>query len=152
MKAFLDVVGDHEDGQLVFLPQAQHQLMHVGADARVECAEGFIQQQNARLAEQGLSNRQTLFHAARQLVRVLFKRVTKAHFGEDGFGIKTRLLALAAEQVAGQAALGKADGGHDVLQHGHVREDRILLEDDAAIRAGLVGNRLAVEQQLATGG
>ncbi len=152
VKAFLDVVGDHEDGQLMLLPQPQHQLVHVGADARVECAEGLVQQQNARLAEQSLSNRQTLFHAARQLMRVLLQRVAKADFGEDGFGVLPGLLALAAEQVTGQPALGKADRRHDVLQHGHVREHRVLLKHDAAIRAGFGGNRLAVEQQLAAGG
>lgn len=126
--------------------------MHVGADARIECAKGFVQQQDARLAEQRLGNRQTLFHAAGQLMRVLLQRVAKADFGEDGFGIQAGLLALAAEQVTGQPALGKADGRHDVLQHGHVRENRVLLEHDAAIRAGLIGNRLAVEQQLTAGG
>lgn len=63
-EAFLEVVGDHEDGHLVFVPQAQDQPVHVGADAGVEGAEGFVQQQYLRLLDDGLGDGQALLHAA----------------------------------------------------------------------------------------
>ena len=44
-KALPQVVGDHEDGQSLLLPQLADQAVHVAANAWVQGAEGLIQQQ-----------------------------------------------------------------------------------------------------------
>src|SRR5450631_4252323 len=47
------VVGDQQHGGLVALPQRQHQLMHADPGQRVQRAERFVQQQQARIPDQG---------------------------------------------------------------------------------------------------
>jgi len=57
-ETLLDVVRDHEDGHAVVAPQPQDQLVHVRGDARVQRTEGLVQQQDLRLADDGLRDRQ----------------------------------------------------------------------------------------------
>ncbi len=64
LEALLDVVRDHEDGHAVVHPRLQDQFVHVGGDTRIERAEGFIEQQDLRLANHRLRDRQALLHAA----------------------------------------------------------------------------------------
>ena len=54
--------------------------MHILADPRVQRAEGFIEQQHARLHHERLGNRQPLLHPAGELRRVFIQRVPQPDF------------------------------------------------------------------------
>ncbi|MNG13135.1 hypothetical protein D3C84_967950 [compost metagenome] len=74
--------------------------MHVFADARVEGAEGLVQQQDTRLHDQCLGDRQPLLHAAGQLRRVLIQRMAQADLVQQLRGVFAGLALGAAKQAA----------------------------------------------------
>src|SRR5712672_4807789 len=69
-EGFLDVVRDHDHGHAVLPPQRRDQRMHLGARARIERAEGLVEQEDAWLAGERLRDDEALLHAARERARV----------------------------------------------------------------------------------
>ncbi len=100
VEAFGQVVGDHEYGQFRLAPQLQQQVMHVLANAGVERAEGFVQQQHAGFHDQCLSDRQPLLHATGQLRWVLVQRVAQTDFSQQLRGLLACLAFGPTEQTA----------------------------------------------------
>ena len=90
------------------------------ANRHVECGEGLIEKQEPRLRDQRSQQRDALRLAARQLARQDTGLIAQSRPGERLAG-DTRCIALEPER--------------DVLQHRHVREQRVVLEDepDAAL-------------------
>ena len=105
-EAFTQVVGDHEHRQPGFAPQLQQQLVHVFANAGVEGAEGFVQQQYARFHDQRLGDGQALLHAAGELRRVFAQRVAQADLEQQCCRLFPCVLLGAAEQPAQQRCAG----------------------------------------------
>ena len=102
LERFAQIVGDHEHGHTGLGEQTQHELVHVGADARVEGAEGLVEQQHLGLLDQRLGDGEALLHAAGELRRVLVVGAVEADMGED---LATALVGGAAggaEQAAEQ--------------------------------------------------
>ena len=123
--------------------------MHVAADARVECAERLVEQQDARAPHQRLRDREPLLHAARELGRILVAGIRETDRREHVERALPRLAARLAEQPRGQRRARELLADHHVLERRHVREHRVLLKHDAAVRPRLIRQRLAVEQHLA---
>ncbi len=142
LERLLDVVGDHQDGQPVLAPQLVDQRMHVEPHARVEGPEGFVEQQDPRVGDERLGDRQPLLHPPGQSTGVGAQVVAEAHPPKHLGGLAPRVALVAAALQA----------EHDVLQHGHVREDRVALEHHPALGAGLRRQRLAIEHQPPAGG
>ncbi len=74
--------------------------MHVLADARVECAEGLVEQQHAGLHDQRLGDGQALLHAAGQLRRVLVQRMAEADLVQHLRGLLAGIALAVTKQTA----------------------------------------------------
>src|SRR5215467_7036435 len=66
----LEVMGDEQHGLAVSVPQIEQQIAHDLARLRVERAERFVHEQNARIADQDLGEADALSLPAREHVRV----------------------------------------------------------------------------------
>ena len=132
------------------LPQLEQQLVHVGADAGIERAEGLVEQQDTRLLQQRLRDGKPLLHAARKLGRIAVPRRREADIARASRRRPRRAVcARPAEQPAGHGRGGEFGGQNEIVLDRQMREDRIALEDDAAIRGRLGRQRLAVDQDRA---
>ncbi len=61
-----EIVRHNDDGEVGLVPQFAHQDVDVGADTGVEGAEGFVEEQDLGLAEDGLGEGKPLLLAARE--------------------------------------------------------------------------------------
>src|SRR3990167_8620452 len=151
-EALAQVVGDHKYGELGFVPQLQQQAVHVLADAGVEGAEGFVEQQHARLHDQRLGNRQALLHAAGELAGVFVQGMAEADLVQNHRRLLAGFTLGGAKQPAEQFRARQLQADGDVVQHREVREYRVALEDHATAAIGFGSQRLTAEQNLATAG
>ena len=140
---------DHDDSERIIAPQAGDEAVHVGADAGIERAKGFVEQEDARALDQGLRNGKALLHAARHLRRIKVEAVGKAHRVEHGRSLAHGLAACAAEEPRGEGRGRAFKTEHDIGEHSHMREHRVALKHHAAIGAAFGFERLAIEQDRA---
>ena len=128
------VVGDeHERDADLALDRLQLDL-HLLAELEVESAERLVEQQHRRPVDQRPGERDALALAAGELVRLAARRSRRA-------------APIASASADAPAALGLATRLHpqavlDVLLHGHVREQRVVLEHrvDVAVERRRVGD------------
>src|SRR5215813_3363995 len=73
-----NAVGNQEHGFSNFLPDAQYFDIELIARQRIERAEWFIQQQYLWTKHESLSERRTLAHATRKLVRIILAESFKS--------------------------------------------------------------------------
>ena len=123
--------------------------MHVGGDARIERTERLIEQQDLRLADHGLRDRQALLHAAGELRRVTCRAPCASPIDSSRPRRVARRAPRSAEQLPTSLERCELEAEQQVLDHREMREQRVALEHDAAIRVRLRPDRLAVDQQLA---
>ncbi|MCY1390798.1 hypothetical protein D9M71_56210 [compost metagenome] len=65
-----NVMGDEDDGAMLFCLQANQFALHFVANQRVECREGFVHQQDGGVIRQRSGQAYPLLHTAGQLVRI----------------------------------------------------------------------------------
>jgi len=132
------IVGHVDDGRLQLLQQALELRAHLQAQQRVQVAQRLVHQQHVGVVGDGARQGHPLALAAAQLGGVALQQL------------------LDVEQLGGRLGpaldLGvglvlHAQAERDVLEDGHVREDRVALEDhrDAALAHGQVGHVAAAE-------
>ena len=109
-----EVVGDDERRQRQGAEDVLQLAAHDRARVRVERRQRLVEQQDLRVARQRARDRDALALAARQRARALAGEMADAQ---------------ALEQRADVRVARAAEG--DVGAHGHVREERVLLEDEA---------------------
>ncbi len=137
-------MGDHDrrQGELPLEPLDLD--LHVETQILVEGGEGLVEKQDARADGEGPGERDALLLAARELARLALGKALHADGGQHlPDAIRLHGTALAA----GREAIG------DVLRHGHVRKERVVLEDDAdlaAVRRQFVDGAVA-DHHLAVG-
>ena len=126
LQRLLEVVCDEQD-RLVQCPlQSQQLVLHLGADQRIERAEGLVHNQDVGIGGERAGKADTLAHAAGQLMREVVAPAAEA----DG-----------CEHLLGAAAaLGRSDAAQlqaelDILEDALVREQREVLEDHRDARA-----------------
>ena len=125
--------------------------MHIFANAGIQRAEGLIEQQHPRLHHERLGDGQPLLHPPGQLRRVFIQSVPQPHFRQHVLGLLPGLAFSAAKQAPQQRGRRQLQADGDVIQHVEMRKHRIALEDHAAAAIRLRRQRLAIEQDLATG-
>ncbi len=150
-EGFLEVVRHHQDGHAALAPERADERVHLRARAGIERPERLVEQQHARLARERLRDREPLLHAARERARILVAMRAKPHRGEQGFALVDRLAPRRATQARQHRTFGELVADQHVAEHGEVREHRVALEHDAAVRPRLVRQRRAVEQHRAAG-
>ena len=107
----LVVVGHEQRGQPELAEELLELATHRDLRVRVERRERLVEQQDARVARERPGERDALPLAARQLARPRLRKM------RDPEPLEVLVDALAARR-------------RHVLAHGHVREERVLLEDE----------------------
>ncbi len=112
--------------------------LHRLAELEVERAERLVEQQGARVVDQRPRERDTLLLATGQLTGLAVGEVGQPHDLEKRAHPLRRLTSR-------HALRARPEG--DVVEHRHVGEERVVLEDrvDVALVRGDAGNVLAFE-------
>ena len=116
--------------------------LHVLTQALVERAERLVHEQYRRLEDDRARQRHPLLLAARELARIAVGETVQPH--------QPQRAPHALDDVGLRGAPHLQRVG-DVLEHGEMREERVLLEDDADVAAvgRPVGDRGAGDQDVA---
>ena len=115
----LEVVGDQDDRRRHGPAHLVELVVQAASHLPVDGGEGLVQQQHPRLTRQGTRHRDALPFAPGQRGRLPLRAVGQVHEREQVGGAR---LALASRAMAQR--------GHDVLERGQVREERVLLEHE----------------------
>src|SRR5262250_2745550 len=136
-----DAVGDEDHCLLVLFPDAEQFLLHHLARLRIEGAEGLVHEKHRGLIGEHARDGHPLFHAARELARILLLVLGEPDQGEIAAGHRASLRP-------GQAL----DHGAElhVLDGGAPGKERVLLEHHPAVGPGL-GHLVAVHEDVAGG-
>ena len=126
---FLLIVGDVDEGDPDLANGALDPLqldLHLLAELQVECAERLVEQQYLRVVDERPSERNPLALATRKLDRLPLAEPRKLDHFQD--------------LVDAQPALATSHSPHaqpvaDVLGHGHVRKEGVILEDRVDVAA-----------------
>ena len=132
----------HEQGRAVKPgQQAAHFALHFLAEVAVQCAERLVQHQDTGLACQNAGQCSALLLPARKLTGQTVGQFLQPH-GAQG---------LRTGRFAGGGVLLLFQRAEDVLLHRHIREQRVVLEQQANVPLlrGQVDTLLAVEQDTA---
>ncbi|SPZ06525.1 Uncharacterised protein [Pseudomonas aeruginosa] len=143
---FFLVVGDEHRGQVDLLVQARQPAAQLLAYLGVEGAEGFVEEQDLRLHRQRAGQGDTLPLATGELLGIAVGEPVELHHVEQ-------LVDLGLDRgFARPLALGlHAQAEGDVVEHRHVAEQRVVLEDEADVAVAHVVLRdvLAMEHDVA---
>ena len=140
-----DLVGDlarerhlvrREDHRHPGLGQPAHEIQHVGDELRVECARDLVEQHQLRPHRQGARDRDALLLTAGEPVGELVRLLREPDLLEQ--------LERDQPSLARAGAVHLPRRQHDVLEHRHVREEVVGLEDDADLAAQRVHVDVAV--------
>ena len=139
----------HEDGGVAGLVvDLAEPLAELLADLRVEGAEGLVEEEDARFDRERAGERDALALAAGELLRIALVEARELDEVEE-------LHRAAADFLARRPGLARADleAERDVLEHRHVAEERVGLEDEAdvAVLHGLRRCVLVAEEDAAGG-
>ncbi len=139
------VVGDVDEGDADPALDRLQLDLHLLAELQVERAQRLVQQQHARPVDQGAGERHALALAAGEL-----RRLAAAEAGERHHGPAS---PRRAARRSGLRHLADHQPVADVLQHRHVREQRVVLEHgvDVAVIGRNAGDVLAVDRRRAAG-
>src|SRR4051812_30216860 len=139
------VVGDQEEGDADLPLQALELHLHLFAQLAVQRGQRLVQQQHLWTVHQGAGEGDPLPLTARELGRLARPVVRQPHgLQRLGHPAPTFRLARPADQ----------ESVPHVLLHGHVREQRVVLEDgvDLAVERRDVGHVTAGQPHAALGG
>ena len=139
------VVGDIHHGGLKALLQAADLVLHLFPQAPVQGPQGFVHEDQVRFKHQGAGDGDPLLLAAGELGRAAFGKVPQLHHvqGPDD-AVRDGFLGNAA----------RLQGKGEILGDGHVRKQRVVLEDHAdvaLVRLDLLDGT-ALQPDLAAGG
>ena len=138
INGLVHVVRYHDGGHAGLFPDAQDLILHIHAGEGIECTERLVEQKHLGPADRGACERGALAHAARKLMRIgLLEALEADHFDELIDAVLFLLVDAAGTQAEG-----------DIVVDGQPRDQRVLLEHEAAVGAGS-GDGHAVERQLA---
>ena len=122
----------HQDGgEAERALQALDLDLHVEPEVAVERGEGLVEQQDRGLDRERAGERHALLLAARELARQAVAKAAELHDLEEAVDPRR---GLRPAHAAGAQAVGH------VLRHRHVREQGVVLEDDADV--ALVGRQM----------
>ena len=122
------IVGDVDGGDAHAVLNLADGVAHLDAQLGVEVGERLVHEQHVRLDDDGAGERDALLLAAGEALGQAVGVLGDLDRLED-------FIDAAPDLVLGQMAVFEAEG--DVLAHGHVRKDGIVLEDHADV--ALVG-------------
>ena len=143
-KRLVDVVGDHQHGALLGVPDRKELLLQLLLGDRIEGAERFIEDQHLRPDRQGPGDRHPLLHAPGDLGDLLVGRFGEPHHRQV---LQGDLALLGFRQVG----VYRIDRQMHVLVSRHPGQQGVALEHHHPVGAWL-GDRLTLQQHLAGAG
>ena len=120
------IVGHEDHRRTQTLLKALQLHAHLVAQERVEVRERLVEEQHAGLEDERPGQRHALLLTAGELARVPSSERAEPHQLEHPLDARPQL---------GRAHPAPAKTEGDVLEHGHVREQRVRLEDQPEIAA-----------------
>ena len=143
LERLLLVVRDEDAGQVDLVVQAAQPAAQFLPDLRVERAERLVEQQHARFHRERARQRHALPLSAGELRGIAVAEVIELH---EARADRSRAAGSPRRRAARARAHAQAE--RDVLEHRHVAEERVVLEDeaDAAILRAPPRRIVAVEQ------
>jgi hypothetical protein len=141
------IVGDEHAGDVHFVVQLAQPAAQLQTDLRVQRAERFVEQQDAGFDRQSACQRDPLALASGELRRITARQILQLDQSPAIRG-PWRESALSTDaHFAGRTLSPKGD----VLEHGHVPEERVVLEDkaDAAVAGIAMRSVFAIEENVA---
>ena len=142
--AFVDIIGDQDDGLLLLAPDADNLVLQVGTGQGIERRQRLVEQQDLGAGSQCARHIDALAHATGKLGRVLVDGWGEVHHGDI---LLNPGLALCLRRVL----VYLVHGQRDILAHRHPGHQRVALKHDAAFSTRSV-YRLAIQQHLAAVG
>ena len=141
-EGFFLVVRDQHGGDAELALHGADGAPQLFADLRVERAEGLIEQQHLRLVRQRARHRDALLLAAGELPGQALVHALERHELEQ---------FLAARAPLGRLHAPHAQREFDVVRHGHVAEQGVVLEHeaDATVAGANVGDVAAMQRNAA---
>jgi hypothetical protein len=117
---------------------------HVAAQLRVEVRQGLVEQEDLRLAHDGTTDRDALTLTARERLRLAIEVRLETEIDRD---LVHALLDLGVRDLL------DAERERHVLEHAHVRVERVALEHhrDVALGGRDMGDVAAVDRDLSRG-
>ena len=139
------VVRDEDEGDADLALQLLELDLHLLSQLEVEGAEGLVEQQGLRLDDGRAGEGDALALAAGELRRPAIRERLEAHAGER---LECALRTCLLRHPADAQAVG------DVLDHGHVGEERVVLKDgvDVAIEGRALRDVVTEQLDRAGGG
>ncbi len=126
LQRLLLVVGDEHAGHTHLVVQPPQPSAQLQAHPRVECAEGFVQQQHTWLDRERTRERDALPLPARELMRIAFRKPVELN------EIEQLVDPIANRRFAHPLrARTDTEAKRDVLEDRHVAEERVVLEHEA---------------------
>ncbi|OIQ64816.1 hypothetical protein GALL_536310 [mine drainage metagenome] len=126
-QGFVDIVGDQQDRLLVLAPDTHDFVLQLGTCQRIQCRQGFVEQQHIRVGSQCPRHGDALAHTTRQLLRLFVNGGRKSHHGNVVAGA---LLPLGCGFAGKNPVYGQ---GH-IFTHRQPGHQRVTLEHDAPVR------------------
>lgn len=114
-------MGDEEDGHGLFDPEGAEVVVEAVSSELVEGAEGFVEEEEARICDEGAGEGGAHSHAAGELGGIAEDGVFEADVGE---GFAGDLAAF------GGGEAGELEGEGDVIEDAAPREEVSILEDE----------------------
>ncbi len=137
-------VGDVDEGDAELLLHATQLAAHAQAQIFIEGGERLVEQQHARIGDQGARQCNALLLAARELGRQAVGELLELHLGQQlaRLGMPRR-----------QAGAAHLQGEGHVVEHAAVREQRVALEHHggAALHLRHADHRLPADADVAAG-
>ena len=110
------VVRDDHDGAAILMRYAREQLRDLASACRIERRGRFVRKNDVRAADNGARNRDTLFFAAAELVRIGVRATFEAKTFENGAArCFDRSTALAAKLQRESDVLPRAQGRQQII-------------------------------------
>ncbi|EWS65443.1 hypothetical protein Y695_01300 [Hydrogenophaga sp. T4] len=121
------VVGHEQRGDAEFAVQFLDLQPGLGAQLGVEVGQRFVEQEDLGLAHDGAAHGHALALTTREFARLARQQVTEF---EDAGGLVHTLLDLGNRHLLDLQAIGH------VVEHGHVRVERVVLEHHGDVALG----------------
>ena len=144
-------MGDEDRRDLRLLLNAADFLTHLDAQARVQVGERLVEQQHLRLLDQRAGDRDALLLSAGELARLAPEVFLDLNELGRALHLLADLLAGIALPRRGIPDVRQREG--DIVRHGHVRIQRVILEDEPDVALLRHGGRhiLLAEPDFALG-
>ena len=124
-------MGDVDEGEADLLLDPLELDLHLAAQLEVEGTERLVEQEHVGTVDEGPGQRDALLHAAGELGRLLAARRAPSSTSSSAS------CALALGVLVAPAL----EAERDVVEHGHVREERVGLEHRVDVALVGLGRR-----------